>query len=194
MKKVKIEIKNRWTGNVLFEYEKEDNTLKDTLEQAIKEDANLRDADLEGANLRDAYLRDAYLRGANLRGANLRGADLRCANLRGANLRCAYLRDADLEGADLEGADLRGAYIYMWDNNEPNINEVISNLEENSNIRIKSYYINKHVLTPYYRIYWKNGLIIDEYEIVESKQEVKKMTVSEICEELGYDVEIVKED
>ena len=26
--KVKVEIKNRWTGSVLFEYEDEDNTIK----------------------------------------------------------------------------------------------------------------------------------------------------------------------
>ena len=35
MKKAKIEIKNRWTGNVLFEYKKEDNTLKETIQEAI---------------------------------------------------------------------------------------------------------------------------------------------------------------
>lgn len=49
MSKIKFEIKNRWTGSVLFEYEKEDNTLKDTVEEAVKKGANLRGADLEGA-------------------------------------------------------------------------------------------------------------------------------------------------
>ena len=33
--KIKIEIKKRWTGSVLFEYEKEGNTVKDTLIEAI---------------------------------------------------------------------------------------------------------------------------------------------------------------
>lgn len=59
MAKLKIEIKNRWTGNILFEYEKEDNTIKDTLIKAIKQYANLGGADLRGANLGGADLRDA---------------------------------------------------------------------------------------------------------------------------------------
>ena len=84
--KIKIEIKNRWTGKVLFEYEKENNTTKDTLVEAVK-------------------------KGADLGGADLRGADLGGADLRGADLRGAYLRGADLGGADLGGADLRGAYL-----------------------------------------------------------------------------------
>lgn len=56
MSKIKIEIKNKWTDSVLFEYEKENNTLKDTIEQAIKENANLAGANLEGANLAGVYI------------------------------------------------------------------------------------------------------------------------------------------
>ena len=63
--KTKIEIKSVW-GSVLFSYEKEDNTIKETLEEAIK----------SGAYLGGANLGDANLRGANLGGANLGGADL----------------------------------------------------------------------------------------------------------------------
>ena len=66
----KIEIKSVF-GSVLFELEKEDNTIRDTLIEAIKSSANLR-----GANLRSADLC-----GANLRSANLCGADLRSANV-----------------------------------------------------------------------------------------------------------------
>ena len=62
--KIKIEIKNRWTGAILFEYEKEDNTIKDTLVEAVKRHAYLRDADLRGAYLGGADLRGAYLGGA----------------------------------------------------------------------------------------------------------------------------------
>ena len=102
--KIKIEIKNRWTGAILFEYEKENNSVKDTLIEAVKNKAYLRDADL-----RDAYLRGAYLGGADLGGADLRGADLGGADLGDADLRGAYLRGADLRDADLRGADLRGA-------------------------------------------------------------------------------------
>ena len=46
---VKIEIKSIF-GNVLFEFSKENNTIKDTIIEAVK-----RDAYLHGANLRGAY-------------------------------------------------------------------------------------------------------------------------------------------
>ena len=82
----KIEIKTIW-GDIIFTHEKENNTVKDTLQEAVKSGANLR--------------------GANLRGADLYGADLYGADLRGANLYGANLRGADLYGADLYGADLR---------------------------------------------------------------------------------------
>ena len=77
MKKIKIQIKNRYTGSILFEYEQENNTLKDTIEKAIKNSADLR-----GADLRGAYLRGADLRGADLGDAYLEGADLGDADLR----------------------------------------------------------------------------------------------------------------
>ncbi len=130
-KQIKIEIRNRWTGSVVFEYTKEGNTITETVLDAIRRGADLRDADLCGADLRgsnlrsanlcdadlcDANLCGAYLRGANLcgaylRGANLYGADLCDANLCDANLRDANLRDADLRGANLCDADLRGANL-----------------------------------------------------------------------------------
>ena len=93
-KQIKIEIRNRWTGNVLFEYSSDDNTIAQTVRKAVESRANLSDADLSGANLRDADLS-----GANLSGANLRDADLSGANLSDADLSGANLRDADLSGA-----------------------------------------------------------------------------------------------
>ena len=72
--KIKIEIKNRWTGKVLFEYEKENNTVKDTLIEAVKNKADLGGAYLGGADLGGADLGGADLRGAYLGGAYLRGA------------------------------------------------------------------------------------------------------------------------
>ena len=96
--KIKIQIKSVF-GKVLFELEKENNTIKETLEQAIKENANLYNANLEGANLRGANLEGANLYNANLYNAYLRGANLEGANLEGANLRGANLRGANLEGA-----------------------------------------------------------------------------------------------
>ena len=63
--KIKIQIKSV-SGKVLFELEKENNTIKETLEQAVKENANLYNANLYNANLEDANLRNANLRNANL--------------------------------------------------------------------------------------------------------------------------------
>ncbi|HCK30102.1 MAG TPA: pentapeptide repeat-containing protein [Acinetobacter ursingii] len=113
------EIKNRWTGEVLFSCEIPDGMesgmiARHAVETAIAEGANLWGANLRGADLRDANLRYANLwaadlRGANLWGAKIRGADLRGANLGGANLRYANLWGADLRGANLGDADLRGA-------------------------------------------------------------------------------------
>ena len=100
---IKIQIKSIF-GSVLFEYSKENNTIKDTLCEA-----NLYGADLCGANLYGADLCGANLCGANLRGANLCGANLRGADLYGADLREADLYGANLRGADLRGANLRGA-------------------------------------------------------------------------------------
>ena len=119
-KQIKIEIRNRWTGSVVFEYTKEGNTITETVLDAIRRGADLRDADLRGSNLRCANLCDANLRCANLCDANLCDADLCDANLcgadlRGANLYDANLCDADLRGANLRGADLRGAKLYGAD-------------------------------------------------------------------------------
>lgn len=77
--KIRIDIKSIF-GDVLFSFEKENNTIKDTLVEA-------------------------YLKGAYLKGAYLKDANLEYANLRNANLRNANLKGADLKGADLEGAD-----------------------------------------------------------------------------------------
>ena len=68
---MKLSILSRLNASLLFEYEAEENSLKITLQAAVKTGADLR---------------GAKLRGANLEGANLEGADLRDANLRGANL------------------------------------------------------------------------------------------------------------
>ena len=60
---IKIQIKSIW-GDVLFEYEKDNNTIKDTLEEAVKQGANLDGANLDGANLTRANLTRANLDGA----------------------------------------------------------------------------------------------------------------------------------
>ena len=89
---MKIQIKNRWNGSVIFETDAAN--LCQAILIALKSRADLRGANLCGADLC----------GADLCGANLCGADLCDADLCGADL-C----DANLRGADLCGADLRGA-------------------------------------------------------------------------------------
>ena len=73
---MKIEIKCRFSGKVLFEHEAKNNTLRLTLEAGVKAGAYLGRANLTGANLTGAYLTGANLTGANLGGANLGGANL----------------------------------------------------------------------------------------------------------------------
>jgi uncharacterized protein YjbI with pentapeptide repeats len=92
---MKIEIKCRFTGNVLFTHEAEGNTIKLTVEAA--------------AVSARAYLSGANLVGADLSGADLASANLASANLVGADLSGAYLSGANLVGADLSGANLVGA-------------------------------------------------------------------------------------
>ena len=103
--KTKIQIKTI-AGRPIFELEKENNTIKDTVIAGFRSGA-----DLSGANLRYADLRYADLRGADLIGADLRDADLSFADLSGANLRDADLSGADLSGANLSDADLRFANL-----------------------------------------------------------------------------------
>jgi hypothetical protein len=74
--KIRIDIKSIF-GNVIFSFEKKNNTIKDTLEEANLKCANLAGAVLAGADLKDANLKYANLVGADLKDANLVGADLK---------------------------------------------------------------------------------------------------------------------
>ena len=94
-----IEIKCRFTRKVLFSHDADGNSVKLTVEAAVK----------AGADLARAYLAGADLARANLAGADLAGAYLAGAYLAGANLAGADLDDANLAGADLARADLDGA-------------------------------------------------------------------------------------
>ena len=94
-KTIGIAIKNRVTGEIIFQ------STKTTWKEAVKERL------ASGADLRDANLR-----GADLSGANLSGADLSGANLSDADLRDANLSDTDLSDANLSGAELNRALFY----------------------------------------------------------------------------------
>ena len=62
--KTKIQIKSVW-GSILFEYESENNSVKETIIEALKSGTDLRRADLSDADLSDADLRRANLSDAN---------------------------------------------------------------------------------------------------------------------------------
>ena len=160
MSKIKIEIKNRWTGSVLFEYEKENNTIKDTIEKAVERGANLGGANLKYANLTGANLEGAYLRGANLEEADLEGANL--------------------GGANLKYANLEGAYIFVADN-EIDEKRVIKGFEDKNKIKIKEWYINKNIIPTRWSCFWKYGLIICDYEII--KEKPLELTIEQISKE-----------
>ena len=55
---IKIQIKSIY-GSVLFEYEKENNTIRETLLKAIEGGANLRGADLSGTDLSDICINES---------------------------------------------------------------------------------------------------------------------------------------
>ena len=107
---MKIDIKHRTTSAVLFSATLDNNTVKKTLEIAVKEGAKLPCADLTSAKLSCA---DLF--GADLSGAELSGADLSGAKLTGAKLSCADSSGAKLSGANLTGADLTGANLHYAD-------------------------------------------------------------------------------
>ena len=92
-KKIKIEIKSWLNGSVLFEYETVDNTMRETVLEAIKQNADLSSADLSYADLSYADLSSANLSSANLRSADLSSANLSYANLRSANL--SYAKNSE---------------------------------------------------------------------------------------------------
>ncbi len=127
---MKVQIKHRYNGNVLFECDVPEEysgmAMRHALEEATEAkaniayanltradltDANLTRADLTYANLTDAKLTDANLTYANLTDANLTDADLTRANLTDANLTSADLTRANLTDADLTRADLTYANL-----------------------------------------------------------------------------------
>lgn len=74
---MKLSILSRFNASLLFEYESEENSLKITLQAAVKSGANLYGANLDGADLRGADLR-----GANLDGEKLTKTPLQLNNLK----------------------------------------------------------------------------------------------------------------
>jgi len=113
---IKISIKNRFTGSIIFEYEKEKNTFSETVKEFIRQEIEVNKksyADLSYADLSYADLSYADLSYANLSYANLSYANLRSADLRSADLSYADLSYANLSSANLSYADLDKRYIQI---------------------------------------------------------------------------------
>ena len=91
-----VEIKNRWTGEVIFSAE-------------VGVTSDMGPGFKLGLAARLTVKKRANLAGANLADANLAGANLARANLADANLARADLARANLARANLAGANLAGA-------------------------------------------------------------------------------------
>jgi hypothetical protein len=108
---MKLEIRDRWSGRVIFEHDVEDNTMLKTLKAAIAAGSDLRGSDLRGSDLSDSDLRGSDLRGSDLRGSDLRGSDLSGSDLSGSNLSDSDLSGSNLRGSDLSDSDLSGSNL-----------------------------------------------------------------------------------
>lgn len=108
---MKIEIKNRFTGSIIFSLDKENNTILETVKEYIRQEKSKgkTSPDLRSADLTSADLSNSDLRGSDLRSADLSNSDLSNSDLRGVDLSNSDLRSVDLRNADLTSANLRNA-------------------------------------------------------------------------------------
>lgn len=109
MEKDRIRIKSWVLERIIFSYKCENNTIKKTVEEAVRRKISLAFADLNRVNLSGIDLSNADLAYAHLRHTILCYANLSNASLLGADLSDAILSDANLLGADLYSVDLGGA-------------------------------------------------------------------------------------
>ena len=84
-------------GTKIFQHEC--GSIRECVEEAVRQDVSLADVNLHGEDLRDVQIPGAHMPGADLTEANLWGA-----NLRGANLEEIYAFKTDFREADLTGA------------------------------------------------------------------------------------------
>ena len=204
----KIEIFHKETDEVIFQYETENNTIKKTVEEAVRQKidlrganlhyANLTGANLEGANLYKANLYDANLKNANLYNADLRNADLRDADLQNANLYNANLTGADLEGtkldsnklkdAKLDGVRLIGDILHNNSTISTGINDNVIikwqdsyyDYSEGWNLLPDDYKADCHTITSYGKIVYEDDKVIAIAHNITDKMENMKRQVNGI--------------
>lgn len=114
-KQIKIEIKNRWTGNILFEYLSENNTIKKTVSEAIKSEANLRGADL--CEAKGAYMAcptdGSFIGWKKASGYVVKlqiPEDARRSSAGGEKCRCDKAYVAEIQNADGTKADIEAIH------------------------------------------------------------------------------------
>ena len=104
---ITLQIKNRYTHKVIFEYTCNDNTMKQTVEEAIRQKISLGGADLSYLDLSCMDLSYADLNTTDLKYTDLSYSNLECANLSYSNLESADLSEANLRNCDLDEVYLK---------------------------------------------------------------------------------------
>ena len=109
-----IEIKNWKTGKIIFSYTHKFNTVKITVEEAVKKGVSLVYADLSDSDLTYINLSNIDLSYVNLKNTNLRFANLSGANLSNANLYHTNFKYVDLSYANLSNTDISFTYYFAF--------------------------------------------------------------------------------
>lgn len=112
---IKIEIKNWWTGNILFEYLSENNTIKKTVAEATKSGADLCGANLCGA--KGAYMAcptdGSFIGWKKASGYVVKlqiPEDARRSSAGGEKCRCDKAYVAEIQNADGTKADIEAIH------------------------------------------------------------------------------------
>jgi uncharacterized protein YjbI with pentapeptide repeats len=125
-----IAIKNRWTGEIIFQSTK--TTMKEAVREALDSSSNLR-----GSNLRGSDLSGSNLRGSDLRGSNLSSSDLSSSDLSSSDLSSSDLSGSNLRGSDLSSSDLSSSNLSSSDLSSSNLRG--SNLQNTELQNVKFY-------------------------------------------------------
>ena len=126
-----IEIKNRYDSSVIFSHDVENNSIKLTLETAIKEKIDLKNANLSNAKLKYSNLRFADLSNVDFYHADLRDSDFSYADLSNTDLIDSFLNNSNFSNSALEGSNLNNA----------NLESVIGNMIDIFSMQIEMYEI-----------------------------------------------------
>jgi uncharacterized protein YjbI with pentapeptide repeats len=109
---MKIEIKHRFSGAVLYACDVPDTVarsgmeMRHSLEKANKDGSDLSYSDLSGSDLSYSNLSGSNLSYSNLSGSNLSYSNLSGSDLSGSDLSYSNLSDSNLSGSNLSGSDL----------------------------------------------------------------------------------------